>query len=133
MLCLLQFVATLTVNIKKLSGSPVLVTVESVTPGSVKVATTVVFLSGDSSSASTYTAALTSGETSSVFGTSFGGVGVDASSVKTATVTNPSESHAAMTTLHCAHCSIHCISLAAKIHQMAFYTTGRSSMSHLQC
>jgi len=88
----LQFVATLTANIEKLSGSPVTVTVDSVTAGSVKIATTVAFLSGDSSSASTYTSVLKSGDVSSVFGTSFGGVAVDASSVKSATVTNPSAS-----------------------------------------
>ncbi|KAL0038422.1 hypothetical protein WJX77_005952 [Trebouxia sp. C0004] len=91
-----QFVATLTANIEKLSGSPVTVTVDSVTAGSVKIATTVAFLSGDSSSASTYTSVLKSGDVSSVFGTSFGGIAVDASSVKSATVTNPSPSSAAM-------------------------------------
>ena len=64
-LLVLQFVATLTTNIEKLSGSPVQVTVDSVTAGSVTVATTVVFLSGESSSASAYRSALTSGGTSS--------------------------------------------------------------------
>ena len=83
--------ATLTANIEKLSGSPVTVTVDSVTSGSVTVATTVAFLSGDSSSASTYTSALKSGDAASIFGTSFGSVAVDTSSIKASTVANPSE------------------------------------------
>ena len=40
-LLVLQFVATLTTNIEKLSGSPVQVSVDIVTAGSVTVATTV--------------------------------------------------------------------------------------------
>ena len=85
--------ATLTANIEKLSGSPVTVTVDSVTSGSVTVATTVAFLSGDSLSASTYTSALKSGNAASVFGTSFGSVAVDTSSIKASTVTDPSVTH----------------------------------------
>ena len=50
----LRCVVTLIAKIE-VSGSPVTVTVDSVTSGSVKDATTVAFLSGDSSSASTYT------------------------------------------------------------------------------
>ena len=113
-LLVLQFVATLTTNIEKLSGSPVQVTVDSVTAGSVTVATTVVFLSGDSSSASAYQSALTSGDTSSVFGTSFGDIAVDASSVKTATVTNPSESE----TLSC-HCFVKPCTLPTRFFALA--------------
>ena len=88
----MQFILTLTTNIEKLSGSPVKVTVDSVSAGSIKIGTTVLFPSGDSSSASTYTSALKSGDTSSVFGNSFGGIAVDASSVETAAAANPSKS-----------------------------------------
>ena len=87
----LQFITTLTNNIQSLSGSPVQVTIDSVSAGSIKVASTVVFLSGDTSSASTYSAALTSGDTASVFGTSFGGVAVDTQSVTTEVVSNQSK------------------------------------------
>lgn len=87
---MLQFITTLTNNIEALSGSPVQVTINSISAGSVKIASTVVFLNGDASSASTYKTALTSGDVTSVFGTSFGGVAVDSSSVRTATVSNPS-------------------------------------------
>lgn len=81
----------MTNNIEALSGSPVQVTIDSISAGSVKVASTVVFLNGDASSASTYQTALTNGDTSSVFGTSFGGISVDTSSIKTVTVSNPSK------------------------------------------
>jgi len=84
-------VAALTTNTEKLSGSPVTVTVDSVTSGSVTVATTVAFLSEDSASASTYTSALKIGNAAIIFGTSFGSIAVDTSSSK-ATVANPSES-----------------------------------------
>ncbi len=87
----MQFVTTLTANIEKLSGSPVTVTVDNVASGSVTDATTVAFLSGDSSSASIYTSALKGGDAASVFGTSFGSVAVDTSSIKASTVVNPSE------------------------------------------
>ena len=67
------------------------VTIDSISAGSVKVASTVAFLSGDSSSASTYSSALTSGNTASIFGHSFGEVAVDTQSVSTSTVDNPSK------------------------------------------
>ncbi len=107
--------ATLTANIEKLSGSPVTVTVDSVTSGSVRVATTVAFLSGDSSSASTYTSALKSGNAASVFGTSFGSVAVDTSSIKASTVTNPSESELT-------HCFVHDTTMITPRH--AFHELG---------
>ena len=84
-----QFIATVVKNVEALSGSAVQVTIDSVTAGSVKVASTVVFLSGDSASASSYQAAITSGNATSVFGTSFGAVAVDQSSIKASTVSNP--------------------------------------------
>lgn len=88
----LQFVTTLETNIEKLSGSPVQVSIDSISAGSVKVASTVVFLNGNSSSAAAYQTAMTSGTaSSSIFGTSFGAVAVDASSVKPSTVANPSK------------------------------------------
>ncbi|KAL3145181.1 hypothetical protein ABBQ32_000934 [Trebouxia sp. C0010 RCD-2024] len=84
-----QFIATVVKNVEALSGSAVQVTIDSVTAGSVKVASTVVFLSGDSASASSYQAAITSGIATRVFGTSFGAVAVDQSSIKASTVSNP--------------------------------------------
>ena len=81
----------MTNNIEALSGSPVQVTIDSISAGSVKVASTVVFLNGDASSASTYQTALVSGDTSKVFGSSFGDISVDTSSIKTVTVSNPSK------------------------------------------
>ena len=110
----LQFVATLTANIEKLSGSPVTVTVDSITSGSVTVATTVAFLSGDSSSASTYTSALTSGSAASIFGTSFGSVAVDTSSIKASTVANPSESKLT----HCLVLGINMTTLRHAFHEL---------------
>lgn len=84
----LQFITTLETNIEKLSGSPVQVSIDSISAGSVKVASTVVFLN----SAAAYQTAMTSGTaSSSIFGTSFGAVAVDASSVKPSTVANPSK------------------------------------------
>ena len=88
---MLQFVTTLTNNIEALSGSPVQVTINSISPGSIKVASTVAFLNGDAGSASTYQTALTSGDPAKVFGTSFGDVAVDTSSIKAVTVSNPSK------------------------------------------
>ena len=67
------------------------VSIDSVAAGSVKVASTVAFLSGNSTSASTYGTALTSGNTGSIFGSGFGDVAVDIRSVTTATITNPSK------------------------------------------
>ena len=88
----LQFTTTLETNIEKLSGSPVQVNIDSISAGSVKVASTVIFLNGNSDSASAYQTAMTSGTASaSIFGTSFGSVAVDASSVKPSTVANPSK------------------------------------------
>ncbi len=88
----LQFITTLETNIEKLSGSPVQVSIDSISAGSVKVASTVVFLNGNSNSAAAYQTAMTSGTaSSSIFGTSFGAVAVDASSVKPSTVANPSK------------------------------------------
>ncbi|KAA6417956.1 MAG: hypothetical protein FRX49_12114 [Trebouxia sp. A1-2] len=89
-----QLVATLTTNIEKLSGSPVTVTVDSVTSGlvTVQIATTLAFLSRDSSSASTYMSALTGGTEASNFETSFGSGAVGDSFIKASTVASPSES-----------------------------------------
>ncbi|DBA73728.1 TPA: hypothetical protein ACH3X2_009704 [Trebouxia sp. C0005] len=78
-------------NIEKLSG-PVHVSIDSISAGSVKVASTVVFLNGDSNNAAAYQTAMTSSTctaSSSIFGTSFDDVAVDASSVKPNTVANP--------------------------------------------
>ena len=89
--CCLQFTTQLSNSIASLTGSPVQVTIDSISAGSVKVASTVAFLSGDRSSASTYSAALISSNTSSLFGSSFGDVVVDTQSVSTTTVNNPSK------------------------------------------
>ncbi len=110
----MQFVATLTANIEKLSGSPVTVTVDNVTSGSVTIATTVAFLSGDSSSASTYTSALQSGNAASVFETSFGSVTVDTSSIKASIAANPSESNLT----HCCVPDTTMITLRYALHEL---------------
>ena len=79
-------------NIETLSGSPVQVTIDSVSAGSVNVVTTTVFLNGNADSAAAYQTAMTGGSASSViFGTAFGSVAVDTSSVKAESVNNPSK------------------------------------------
>ena len=110
-----QFIATVVKNVEALSGSAVQVTIDSVTAGSVKVASTVVFLSGDSASASSYQAAITSGDPTSVFGSSFGAVAVDTSSIKASTVSNPGDAHCHATQIDtvdvlpdCAYCWLAC-------------------------
>ena len=65
------------------------VTIDGFTAGSVVVDSTVTFLSGVASSAQAYQTAMTSGDTSSIFGTAFGIVSVDAASVQATTVANP--------------------------------------------
>lgn len=64
-------------------------TIDRFTSGSVVVDTTVTFLSGVASNAQAYQNAMTSGNTSSIFGTAFGTVSVDAASVQATTVENP--------------------------------------------
>ena len=89
---MLQFIATVEGNVESLSGSPVKVIIDSISAGSVDVATTTIFLNGDSTSASAYQTAMTSGTaTSTIFGTGFGSVAVDASTVKAESVSNPSK------------------------------------------
>ena len=88
---LLQLIAAMKYNIETLTGSSVQVSIDSISAGSVTVASTVLFLSGDSTSSSTYASALTSGDTTSIFGTSFGDVAVDTQSVTTTSVDNPSK------------------------------------------
>ena len=87
----MQFIFELTNSVENLTGSPVQVTIDSITAGSVKVANMVAFLDGNSSSASIYSAVLSSGDTSSIYGASFGDVTVDKQSVTTAFVNNPSK------------------------------------------
>lgn len=79
-------------NVKALSGSPVKVTIDSISAGSVNVATTTVFLKGNADSAAAYQTAVTGGTAASmIFGTAFGSIAVDASSVKVESVSNPSK------------------------------------------
>ena len=87
---MLQFMATITQNVQTATGSPVLVWITRLTAGSVDIGTQVVFLDGNSTSAAAYQAVLVSGNTGAVFGSNFGAVTVDPSSVSTGTVTNPS-------------------------------------------
>ena len=91
LVCVLQFVAAITQNVESMTGSPVSVKITRVVAGSVVASTQVSFLDGNSTSASTYQSVMTSGDTSSIFGSSFGAVTVDASFVKSATVSNPSK------------------------------------------
>lgn len=79
-------------NVESLSGSPVKVTIDSISAGSVNVATTTVFLNGNADSVAAYQMAVTGGSaTSIIFGTAFGSVAVDASSVKVQSVSNSSK------------------------------------------
>ena len=111
---MLQFVSTIEANVQSLSGSPVQVTIDSITAGSVSVATTTIFLNGDSNSALAYQTTMTSGNAASrIFGTGFGSVAVDASSVNTKSVSNPSKPGHMHHNLHvqfACHClSEHCL------------------------
>ncbi|KAL3157147.1 hypothetical protein ABBQ38_001388 [Trebouxia sp. C0009 RCD-2024] len=84
-----QFISTVEKNVESLSGSPVKVTIDSISAGSVNVATTTVFLNGNADSVAAYQMAVTGGSaTSIIFGTAFGSVAVDASSVKVQSVSN---------------------------------------------
>lgn len=87
----LQFVATVTQNVEALTGSPVLVWLTNVISGSVVASTNVVFLDGNTTSAMTYQKVMGSVNTGSIFGSSFGPVTVDPSSVPITTVSNPSK------------------------------------------
>lgn len=91
MICVLQFAAAISQNVERMTGSPVSVQITRVVAGSVVASTQVIFLDGNTTSASTYQSVMTSGDTSSIFGSSFGEVTVDASFVKSATVSNPSK------------------------------------------
>ena len=70
-------------------------TINGFTAGSVVVNSTVIFLSGVTSSAQTYQNAMISGNTSQIFGTEFGTVSVAVTSVQAFTVANPSAVEAA--------------------------------------
>ena len=87
--CLLHFVATLVANIEALTGSPVNVTITSSKAGSVLANITTDFLDNDVTSATTLAKVMMSGVPTSVFGTGYGSVSVDPSSVKTVQVSNP--------------------------------------------
>lgn len=89
--CLWQFVATVTQNIGALTGSPVLVWITQLRAGSVSLTTRVVFMDASAAAAGAYQAALVSASTGSIFGSSFGTVAVDPTSVTITTVSNPSE------------------------------------------
>lgn len=76
-------------NIEALTGSPVNVSIDSYSGGSVVANTTTEFLDGSQTGATQYAKVMQSGDSSSVFGTSFGSVTVDPSSVTTSQVANP--------------------------------------------
>jgi len=92
----LQFVATLTTNIEKLSG-PVNVAIVpgSIKSGSVVVGTTVAFLTGDTSSVAAYTTAMRSSSVSTIFGSY--AASVNTASIAESTIANPGKSVSA----HC--------------------------------
>lgn len=77
-------------NVEALTGSPVDVTITNYTSGSVVATTMVDFLDNSQTSAATYSTVMQSGDPALVFGTSYGSVTVDPSSVVTSQVTNPS-------------------------------------------
>ncbi|DBA82801.1 hypothetical protein WJX77_004938 [Trebouxia sp. C0004] len=84
-----QFVATLVTNIETLTGSPASCSVTSFQSGSVVATTQTDFLDNNQGSATTYANVMKSGDPSSVFGTGYGRVSVDPSSVQTSLVSNP--------------------------------------------
>lgn len=79
--CALQLISVLVQSISALVGSEVTVTITSVRSGSVVVATSVLFLSGNSNDATTYVSTLTSSSFVSLYGSNFGAVAVDTGSV----------------------------------------------------
>ncbi len=85
----LQFVQTMTTNIEALTGSPVAVTLTNYTGGSVVVTTQTAFEDNDAASAAQYANVMKSGDPTLVFGTGYGSVTVDPSSVTTGQATNP--------------------------------------------
>ncbi len=88
-MCLLQFIATLVVNIETLTGSPVNVNITNFEEGSVVATIQTDFQDNNATSAATYATVMKSGDPSTVFGTSYGSVSVDPSSVQTSQVSNP--------------------------------------------
>ena len=86
----LQFVNTLEANVEELTGSPVKVSILSYKSGSVVVTESYAFLDNSATGASSLIGVLKSRDSSSVFGTSFGPVAVNTSSVTSGPVTNPS-------------------------------------------
>ena len=80
--CALQLISVLQQSISALVGSEVTVTITSVRSGSVMVATSVLFLSGNSNDATTYVSTLTNSSIASLYGSKFGAVAVDTSSVR---------------------------------------------------
>ena len=88
-ICLLQFIATLVINIEALTDSPVSCKITSVEPGSVVATIQTDFLDDNQGSATTYANVIKSGDPSSVFGTGYGKWSVDPNSVQTLLVSNP--------------------------------------------
>ena len=99
-LCLLQFLATLTQNTEILTGSPVTMSVVSYTAGSVVVVLKADFDDGSPVGAKTYADTMTSGDPSKVFGTGYGSVYVDPTSVQTSQVSNPARKLPHIMSLH---------------------------------
>ena len=89
-MCSLQYEAVVAENIAKLTGSPCRVTVSRIMGGSVVVTQSAAFLDNNAESAKRLADTLKSNDPSSVFGSSYGPVTVDLSSVVTETVVNPS-------------------------------------------
>ena len=87
----LQLISVMQQTISALVDSAVTVTITSVTSGSVVVATDVLFLEGYGNDADTYVSALTSGTIASLFGSAFGAVTVDTSSVSITSVATAGE------------------------------------------
>lgn len=85
-----QFVSTCEANVAALTGSPVKVIIDSVKAGSTVVTETYAFLDNSATGAANLVTVLKSGNSVTIFGTDFGAVSVNASSVTTGTVTNPS-------------------------------------------
>lgn len=91
LVCALQLISVMQQTISALVDSAVTVTITSVTSGSVVVATDVLFLEGSGNDADAYVSALTSGTIASLFGSAFGAVTVDTSSVSITSVATAGE------------------------------------------
>ena len=89
----MQFVATITANIESLTGSPVFYNITSYASGSVVYYSTCEFQDGTNTGSTIYATDLEDGDLSGIYGTQYGSVTVDPSSVNTTEVANPARKY----------------------------------------